>query len=264
SLCKMTKPNIGIITAIGSQHIALFGSQEALCKAKGELVEAIPNEGKVYLNTDSAPCISLIEKAKCPVIKIGTGGHADLEAYDIEETSNGIKFRIGEKTYNVPLHGTHNVTNVLLSIAVAKDIGIEEEEIIQKLKSFSPPTQTFSVTNENGIKVLNDTHNASISSFRAAIAWAKTQPIENKILLTSGLMELGELQDNIHTEMGTLSKNVFKRVIFLHKRNAESFQKGFNIPVESYSSDSIPLDSQSLLVCIGKVPNSAINHLLSK
>jgi UDP-N-acetylmuramoyl-tripeptide--D-alanyl-D-alanine ligase len=261
-ICSFTQPVIGIVTAIGKQHLALFKTQEALCSAKAELIESLPTNGKAYLNADSTLCAKIAEETTCAVHTIGTGGTAQTEAYDIEETATGLQFRCGRTLFSVAIQGTHNVTNVLLAIAVARDLGVDDATIAKQLRSFSTPSRTFSLSKRGTIVLLNDTHNASPSSFRAAIAWARNQPSEGKVLLTSGLQELGEAQDSIHIEMGALASTVFTRVIFLQRRNAKYFEKGFGKPVELFAGNIAPISKNSLLVCIGRMPESTINRTM--
>ncbi len=262
-LCKVLKPQVGVVTFVGRQHIGLFGSQEALRNAKGELVDALPKDGCAFLNGDNGLCASLAEKAACPVVTVGTGSHTDLVAHEIEEIPEGIRFRLDDQPYNVPLHGTHNVTNILLAIAVARELGMSKNVIINRLRSFKSPDQTFAVETRHGVTILNDTHNASVESFTAAINWAKEQPVENRILLTSGLIELGEEQDRAHTELGTLSASVFGRAIFTNKRSATAFGRGYGRQAEILSKTTAPIPRGSLLVCEGRVPQSAIERLIA-
>ncbi len=261
-LCTITQPSLGVITFIGSQHLALFGSQQRLCQAKGELLEYLPESGHAFLNGDSNLCAGLRDRCNCPVTIVGTSGHADLEAFDIEEAGSGVRFSINNARFEIPLHGTHNVTNVLLAIAVAQKIGMPMGEIAQRLRSFTPPHNTFSVRKEHGITILDDTHNASSSSFRAAIAWAKSQPAKRKILLTPGLIELGTDEGRIHRELGAQAKGIFHRVIFTTTHNRTSFGEGFGTDPEILSKRSVKIQPDDLLVCVGRVSDTSIKHLL--
>ncbi|MDD5469551.1 MAG: UDP-N-acetylmuramoyl-tripeptide--D-alanyl-D-alanine ligase, partial [Candidatus Peribacteraceae bacterium] len=261
-LCSIVQPTMGVVTYVGSQHIALFGSQEALCKAKGELVEALPVTGHAFLNADNERCSSLAARARCPVTTVGTGGRADIEAFEVEETEHGIRFRVKETAYDIPIHGTHNVTNVLLAIAVAQSLGMAPQEIARRLQTFKPPAHTFDMRTERGITILDDTHNASPASFEAAMQWARAQPAEQRVLLTSGLIELGEEQDRIHIELGTMAASVFDRVIFLSGQSAKPFRRGFGREVELLSNRTPPVPPSSLLVCIGRMNEETMRRLL--
>jgi len=262
NLCKITKPSIGVITYIGTQHIALFGSQERLQKAKGELFTSLPKSGHAFFNADCEPCAKAAGNIDCNKTSVGTANSCTIKAQDIEEMSNGIRFSAEGQKYSVPLYGTHNTTNVLLAIGVAKLIGLQKSDIAKSLATFSPPHSTFSVRTEKGITLLDDTHNASPESFRAAIAWAKSQPARNKILVTPGLIEQGEAEDRIHMELGTQSNTIFSRVIFTGKHGIDAFAKGYTGPVEQYSKHTLPAANGDLLVCIGRVSPTVINHIV--
>jgi UDP-N-acetylmuramoyl-tripeptide--D-alanyl-D-alanine ligase len=262
-LCDIASPTLGIITFIGTQHIALFGSQDALLNTKAELFRSLPSDGTAILNADSPFAQTLKGMSRCPIITVSTGEHADIEAFDIEETPTGIRFRIGITIFSVPLHGTHNVSNVLLAIAAAETLGMKRNEIARALLTFHPPEHTFAVrTLPQGVVLLDDSHNASPASFSAAITWAKSQPEEHRVLLTSGLIELGEEEDRVHAKLGTEAAGIFDRVIFTHARHARTFQQGFGKPVEIFGKSSPRLPSPSLLACIGRVPEETIRRLL--
>jgi len=115
-----------------------------------------------------------------------------------------------------------------------------------------------------GVTVLDDTHNASVASFRAAIVWAKAQPEETKVLLTSGLIELGEAEDRVHAALGVEAADTFDRVIFTNRRHVRAFEQGFGKPVETLGKLTQPVTSPALLACIGRIPDETIRHLLPK
>lgn len=263
-LCSIVKPTHGIITFIGTQHLGLFGSQEKLLQAKSELIRSLPAEGHAFLNADS-PFFDELKKAVVSnLTTVGTGGHTDLEAFDIEETSNGIRFRVGDSTIGVPIHGTHNTANVLLALAAAESVEVQRTEAMTKLSHYtqSQTLKTFLVRTERDVTILDDTHNASPASFHAALQWTKSQPFEKKTLVTSGIIELGEAQDRTHTELGTSSAGLFDRVIFLHPRSATPFERGYGKPIEVMNKNTKPVEKNSLLVCIGRMKSSTITALL--
>jgi len=261
-LCHFARPLIGIITFIGSQHIALFKSQEKLLAAKAELFDALPPEGAGIVNGDSPFAERLREHVHCRTVTVGTGGPADMEAFDIEETATGLRFRVGNTMITTPLHGTHNVTNILLAMAAAEVLGLKRPEIARRLPSFRPPEHTFSVRTIGMATLLDDTHNASQASFKASIGWAKAQPAEEKVLLTSGLIELGEEEDRVHAQLGVEAAGVFSRVIFSHPRHARSFARGYGKPVEILSKKTLPVLPGSLFVCVGRIPEETVRRLL--
>lgn len=261
-LCEITKPTFGVLTLIGSQHVALFGSREKLLRAKAELLASLPADGTAFVNADCASCLTAATYARCPVMKVSTGGTADMEAHDIEETSEGIRFSIGNIPFDIPLHGTHNVVNVLLAVAISEKLGVGIRESAQRLRTFRPPHGTFSVRTEQGITILDDTHNSSAASFRAAIAWARSQPATQKILVTPGIIELGEETDRIHAELGAAAAGIIDRVIFTTKRGKPAFEQGYGKPTEHFTHETKRVEPDSLLLCVGRIGNTVISRLL--
>lgn len=263
TMCSFTQPTIGVVTHVGMQHIALFGSQEKLFEAKSELVRSLPSDGRVFLNGDNESARRMATVSPCPIVIVGTGGRCDLEAFDIEETSNGIRFRASDVSFEVPLRGTHNVTNALLAIAVGEHLGIRLERMRELLKTFSASSKTFSVRAEMGVRILDDTHNSSAASMKAAIAWARTQPEEHKILLASGLIEMGDLQSPAEEELGSLAAKVFERMIVLDAVSAKNFARG-GAAVEVIAKKSVLVPPGSLLICVGRMSQATIRNMLPR
>lgn len=261
-LCSIARPTIGVVTHVGHQHLALFGSAEALAEAKSELVASLPPQGHAFLNGDSEWAKRMKDIAPCAATVVGTGGEADIEAFEIEETGEGIRFRALDTTFAVPLHGTHNVVNALLAIAVCRHLGMDLIAIRDRLRTFRPPSRTFSVRKEHGVTVLDDTHNSSPASFKAAIAWAKTQPFERKTLLAAGLIELGEEQERTHAELGGLAAGVFDRVVFLDARAAKEFERGYGKKVGLLTERPATVGAGELLVCVGRMPEITVQKII--
>jgi UDP-N-acetylmuramoyl-tripeptide--D-alanyl-D-alanine ligase len=262
-LCSFAQPTMGVVTSVGTQHIALFGSQENLIDAKAELVESLPSSGRAFLNGDNDFARSMKDRVQCPTTIVGTGGRSDLEAFDITETSRGVRFRVNNTNIDVQLPGTHNVTNVLLALAVGEALDIPFPRMAELLRSFTPPSKTFQIREENGVRLLDDTHNGSAASMKAAIAWARNQPETTKVLLTAGLIEMGEYQAPAERDLGTFAAQVFERTVVVNPLSAINFRQGGK-NVEILSPQSARVVPGTLLVCSGRMPASVINRLLPK
>jgi UDP-N-acetylmuramoyl-tripeptide--D-alanyl-D-alanine ligase len=262
TLCEIARPSFGVVTYVGTQHIALFGSQERLIAAKGELLEALPEQGRAFVNADSSFALGMRSRARCPVTLVSTGGSSDLEGFDIEETPRGLSMRIGTTKFSVPLHGTQNATNVLLAVAVAEALGVQRNVVANRLARFRPLSGTFSVEERRGVTILNDTHNCSPESASAAIRWAEHQPAAQKVLLTPGIIEQGRETLRVHRDLGVQSSTVFGRVLFTNKKFAQIFSQGYGKNVDVLSKNSAPVEPGALLVCLGRVSPSIIDRLL--
>lgn len=258
-LCRIAQPTMGVITALGSDHLALFGSEEAIVKANGELIAALSTNGHAFLYGDNDGCKKLAATALCPVTLTGS---KELAATHIKETPEGIQYSILNTQYSIPLHGTHNVHNALLAIGVAKHLGITNARIAELLKTFKAPAHTFNVRTENSILLLDDTYNISPLSMRAAIDWLGTQKGRPRTLLTSGLQETGHRETLFLRELGERAKGKIERVIFLHAHGAPMFAKGYGKDVEVMNAATVKVEADSVLACVGRMPLSSIQKIL--
>ncbi|MEQ1849809.1 MAG: UDP-N-acetylmuramoyl-tripeptide--D-alanyl-D-alanine ligase [Candidatus Peribacteraceae bacterium] len=260
-LCRITKPTIGIITTIGTQHIGLFGSRENIMQAKGELFAALPEKGHAFGNADNDAFSALSKRCKCPITSVGTARGADTVAQDIEETSSGIAFTVDGTGFTVPLFGTHIVTTVLLAITAARHLGMALPEIAERLRSFKVIEHTFEVKTLRGITLLDDTYNLSPESFHAAIAWARTQPHKRKVLVTEGIIELGKNTENVHRDIAKEASAIFDLAFVTHEHLLPYFREYFGENVKLASSGS-RLSPGDLLVCSGRLSASVIHRFL--
>jgi UDP-N-acetylmuramoyl-tripeptide--D-alanyl-D-alanine ligase len=260
-LCSITKPTLGIVTSVGNQHVALFGSPQAIVEAKGELVMSLPPSGHAFLNADNDGCRAIARRSPCPVTLVGLGRNAQLKATDVRD-ADGLSLTVDGHTMKTTLRGEHQATNVLLAIAVARHLGIPEKRIAELLQDVRPPKHSFTVFQEGDVTMLDDTHNCSPMSMRAALAWAAARPERPRVLLTSGILELGRFAPATMKEIGAVAKGSVERVIFTANRGREDFEEGFGSPVEELSRSSAKIPKASLLLCVGRMPLSLPKRLL--
>lgn len=262
-LCRIAQPTYGIITYVGSQHLSLFGSREAILEAKGELFAALPETGRAFGNSDNDAFEALKKRCACPITAVGTGQHADVQATDIEETAEGIRFKALGTVFNVPVAGTHNVTGVLLAIAFAQEMGLKPAEIATKLQSFKRMSRTFELKTVGNVTVLDDTYNSSPDSVRAAIEWASKQPHAKKILVLEGIIELGDAEARIHMELAALAATVFTEAYAAHPRFLSYLREGgFGQRVQLASSRQEKAENGSLVILIGRLSPSVIARFI--
>lgn len=262
-LCNIAQPNYGIITYVGDQHLSLFGSHEAIIEAKGELFAALPPEGRAFGNSDNDAFEALKSRCRCPVTAVGTGQHADIQATDIEETAQGIRFRALGTTFLVPVAGTHNVTGALLAITAAKELGMNASDIARTMQSFRSMSRTFELKTMQGVTVLDDTYNSSPDSVRAAIEWARTQPQTKKILVLEGIIELGDADARIHLELAALAANVFTEAYAAHARHLAYLRDGgFGARAHPATHRMQKAEKDSLVVFVGRLSPSVMARFI--
>lgn len=261
-MCSFVQPTIGVMTALGSDHVALFGSEEAIVEGNAELLHALPQSGHAFLYADNDAVQSLVPGLDCHVTLAGQHTDADIRAEKIEETDTGLRLSIHGLSSTIRLHGLHNIGNILLAVAIAKHLHISDARIHELLESFEPLAHTFTVRTEHGIKVVDDTYNSSRLSIRAALDWASTQKERPRILLMSGLLETGDQEDVFLKELGAAAKDSVERVIFTSDTGRKSFEAAYGKPIEILSKNTDSAASGSLLLCLGRMPVSSIQKLL--
>lgn len=253
-LCSIAQPTIGVVTAIGSDHLALFGSEDAIREANGELVRALPKNGHAFLNGENTESRDLAAWAACPVT-------VTEPAKNVRETEHGLTLVNNGTEFTVPLHGVHNASNVQLAVAVARHLGINDKRIAELLKSFKPTAHTFNVRTEQGVTLLDDTYNISPLSLRAALDWAAARSERPRILLTSGLQETGSAEEHFLRELGERAKDSVERVIFTVPHGTHAFANAYG-DVEILSRATSRVAPGSVLLCVGRMPLSTIQRLL--
>lgn len=205
-LTRIAQPKIGILTGIGTQHLATFGSQKNIVKAKFELIGALPEEGLAVLNWDS-PLIRENFKNNKNSIKYGLNVQEDVWAENIKiekfSVSFDVVFKTGEKMdFTLGLIGAQHIPNFLAAIAIAKRLGMENEEIkrgVAKIKEKQGGLEI--IKNQDKIFVANSSYSSNLDGALAHLDYLKVWDAP-KIFVMPCLIELGSAAPKAHYELG--------------------------------------------------------------
>lgn len=202
-LARIAAPEIGVVTKIGLAHLSSFGSEKLILQAKGELVEAIPRNGFAVLSGDDSRCANLVSRAQCPVLLVGESHRNNVRATSISAEPGRLRFRVDGRTFEVPATGRHHLTAALAAIAIAREVGLENENISEGLRSFEPVAGRCRFESIGAWSVIDDTYNANPSSMEAACEVLRTWKGDAKKLLIAGdMLELGSRTVECHRELG--------------------------------------------------------------
>ncbi len=258
TLCRVAQPTIGVVTALGSDHLALFGSEEAIVDANAEILHALPKDGHAFFLSDNSASASLKDRAPCAVTLAGS---ADAT---VIHTDRGLTLESDGTRFAVALHGAHNAGNAMLAVAVARHMGIADERIRELLAGYRGSAHTFHLKKERGVLVMDDTYNVSPLSFKAALDWANGRDERPRVLLTSGLLETGADEKRFLKELGAAAKKSVDRVVFTTDAGRSAFAEGFGKDVELLSSSSASVPDDGLLLCVGRMPQTTLRRLLPR
>jgi UDP-N-acetylmuramoyl-tripeptide--D-alanyl-D-alanine ligase len=175
-LAAVAPPRIGVVLNVGRAHVGEFGSVEAIARAKGELVEALPADGVAVLNADDALVAGMAARTAAPVVTFGRGAAAQVRAEDVRLDGGRARFTLatptGRAAVALRLVGEHHVGNALAAAAVALELGGEPEGVAEALSGAEPASKwRMEVTDRaDGLTVVNDAYNSNPESMRAALA----------------------------------------------------------------------------------------------
>jgi UDP-N-acetylmuramoyl-tripeptide--D-alanyl-D-alanine ligase len=226
--CQWAKPRIGVVTIVAPVHLSRLGSIENIAKAKSELPAALPPEeegGVAILNYDDERVRAMAAITRARPFTYGLNPQADLWAEDIESFGlDGIVFTLrygrGRWLAKLPLLGRHSVQTALRAVAVGLVMGMDIDEIIESLRT--PATQLRLVVTKGPFNslVLDDTYNASPESTLAALNLLAEINEGPRIAVLGDMLELGELEQKGHDEVGCRAGIVAQYVIGVGERAA--------------------------------------------
>lgn len=210
--CRYFKPNIGIITNIGVDHLDQCKTVEAYVKAKGEMATVLGEDGVLILNADDekTKTINLDTFKGKKIIYFGIHHEADFRASHIEYASKGMNFVLHHNHYKyrvfIPGYGEHQVYNCLAALAAVNEIGINLYDAIQQLRSFTLLEAHFQVVSgPNHSQFIIDTWNINPTSLEAALkTMCEMAPHRQKIALIGSIGALGDNTEEIHQKVGDM------------------------------------------------------------
>ncbi len=220
-ICQLTPPDIAIVTEVGPQHLERFGSLENVKRAKYELIKSLGRDGVAVLNWDN-PYIREMAAAGHPGRIIAVSRQLSLDeareqgvdwlASEMEPSLRGLRFRAthlptGESALlETPVLGAHNASNLLLCIAAARHEGVAMRDIVGRVRGLQPAESRLALsTTASGVTIINDAYSANPQGIVSALQTLGMNRAGGRLLITPGMIELGELQETENRRLGKLA-----------------------------------------------------------
>ena len=227
ALSKMCLPDKAVITNIGTSHIGYLKNKKNILKAKSEILDGM-SSGVLYINGDD----KYLNKIKYSnIVKVGTNKKCKLKATNIVTTKERLYFniRLNDRTYNIIFNIPSKalISNILLSIQIGLDNGIDIESIIEKIKEYKPLNHRNEIIKlENNITIIDDCYNSCLESLKSGIETLKHYK-EEKVVIVGDILELGKSSKKIHKEVGKVLSCLKGIVILVGEEVKYAYHKGF-------------------------------------
>lgn len=211
-LCEISAPDVAAVLNVGSAHMELLGSREAIATAKGEILARLTSSGTAVLLGDD-PIVATLEVANSAHrISFGQSEHADLRIVDLQldglaQPSFKVHFKEQTAEIKLKLVGEHQAFNAAAVIAICLGLGLDFDAICQAVNNAKPNSKWRMevVDLPNGVTLINDAYNANPESMRAGLKALKAMAGDRRTFAILGEMrELGEEADVAHDEIGRL------------------------------------------------------------
>lgn len=229
-IAEFVRPDMSVITSVGPQHMATFGSVENIKKEKGEVFNKLKKGGTAFVNLDDEYIHSIPVPAGIKTVTYSVKKKADYYLEDIYLDSTGYSFTLVARGKKQPMHsqllGRHNLTNILAAAAIAAEMGVSLESIQFTTKNLRPVKNRLSTRTESGVLILEDAFNSNPVGAVAALDVLKQIEGGTKIIMTPGMIELGDLEEETHLEFGRAIAKTADIAILVGKKQTKNIRRG--------------------------------------
>lgn len=169
------RPDIAVVTTVGSAHLETFGSRDAIADEKSRVVRCLRRGGVAVLNWDDDRVREMARLAPGRVVSYGASSDVDVAAGEvslsIEGATGSVRLRgDGELPFRSPLLGRHQIGAVLAAVAVGRELGVAPQATLSAIEQASSlPGRLTARRGPNGLVVLDDSYNASLEGTLAAL-----------------------------------------------------------------------------------------------
>lgn len=207
-LTKFVKPQFGVLTSIGPQHLQTFGSIENIISEKFKIIENLPHDGVGFLNYDNEYIRSYQIANPCKIITFAIDHEdADFRAVNIVYSPNGSSFDVilpnkEMISFQTRLLGKHNIMNILAAIAVGSYLGIELSHLQQAVQRVQYVEHRLEVKTEKGVTWIDNAFNSNPVGAQMSLEVMSRMP-GRRYIITPGLIDLGEKQEEYNEAFGS-------------------------------------------------------------
>lgn len=232
-ICDLVQPEIGILTSVGPQHLETFKTLDNVIDTKFELIDCLKEGGIAILNGDN-PAIQTGMKTHKPagveMLTYGYEGEHPVMAKNIRFTGRGMAFTVvykdSEYEFTTKLLGKHNVSNILAGISVGFGLDVPYKDMAIAVKEIPAIEHRLELKNRGQYTLIDDAFNSNPTGANMALEVLKEIEGNKKIIITPGIVELGDMEYELNKAFGKNMVAVCDRVILVGEKQTRHIQDG--------------------------------------
>jgi UDP-N-acetylmuramoyl-tripeptide--D-alanyl-D-alanine ligase len=233
-LCRFTPPRAGLVTAVGVMHLERFGGAQNIYKAKCELAQAIPADGLLVCNGDNPGARQMAtDYPKATTLLYGLEpelGHLDCWMSDIQASMDGTTFTIHWQGKEYPgftkLLGVPMLSNLVGAFTMACALGKDPDYVIAAIYNLEPANSRLNLRKNGDGFILDDSYNSNPIGFASALEVLEVLEGGRKILMTPGMVELGEIQAAENRQVALKAASICDLALVIGDTNKEALKAG--------------------------------------
>ncbi|MGH9805737.1 MAG: aminoacyl-tRNA hydrolase [Terriglobia bacterium] len=227
---SLIRPQIGVVTNIGTDHISTFGTIDAIAAEKSKLIQALPERGTAVLNADDPIVLSMRARCKARVVTYGLAPEATVRAENIraiwpERLSFTVHYQGQSQEVCTRLCGAHWVPCVLATIAVSLAMGMSLASAVRALETIQPFENRMSPeTRSDGVTFVSDDAKAPVWSIPPALEFMKQARAARKIVVIGTISDYTGNSDRAHVSVAKQALAAADKVVFVGSRASKSLK----------------------------------------
>ena len=266
-ICDIVHPQMGIVTAVGAQHLESFKTIENVQRTKFELIDALPSDGFAVINNDfeyvANRKVDNVEVKRYTVMPKDAG---DYHVEDISYSASGTQFTIVGCDKRIELTtrlvGECNISNLLAAVIIAMKLGVEEQKIKYAVSRIEQVEHRLNIKRTStGITIIDDAFNSNPDGSRMALDVLAGMTNGKRIVITPGMIELGSKQEYFNELFGEHIASACDIAIIVGQYNRESIVKGMNrkgMDKSKIHTVSTFAEAQKLMLSLAKAGDAVL------
>lgn len=242
------QPQIGLLTHIGTAHLANFKSEDELIDEK---IQLFKDSEVIIYNGDNTLVDKKLNDLYSSKKLISYGLSDSNQVYFKNSTSKDEKFTVQyfDEEISFPVHQRDEatLTNVLALITILKELGVENQNIIEKINALKAVEMRLEAI--EGIKnniVINDSFNLDLDSLKTALQFLNEYKKPKKSLVLTDIVGVNSNSKELYDEVSELVNEQKFDSVFLIGDEISKFSDLFKAKIHTFINTQELIDSKHL------------------